>query len=333
MAIEIIEDWDSLVTADIVDNWAIGASPSIQSAGGRNGTNSLRCTTTTTSVTKTISASATKTVGFSMKVSTLPVSQGGICVLFDAGTAQCSLRLNPDGTISVYRSTNTTLTGGTSTLAIIAGAVNYIEWKVTISDSISANTCVVRVNGVEWVNVTAGQDVKATANSTVNQFRLSAASNSNYDFDDVYVTDGTTFLGDSKGVVRRPTANGTTNQFTPSAGSNYECVDDTAPDDDTTYNLSSTAGHIDLFTFPALSSTPNVIHGVKVGFAVRKDDAGEASVAAVCRSGGTNYFGSTVACGTTYTYVEHIWELNPATSTAWTQSSLEAAEFGYTRIA
>lgn len=337
MSLRLYDNFDSGVTADLADRWTVGGSPTISAGNGRNATACLRMNNTTYSLTRTLDAQATWVVGSPYKISTLQA--GTICTLLDAGTAQCALILNVDGTLSVVRGTATAVTGGTSTNAILAGTYYFIEFKVTIADSISASSCKVRVNGVDWITVATGQDMKATANATANQVRLNCASTTGNttDFDEVYICDGTgsvnnDFLGDVKTVTGRPTGAGATTAWTPSAGANWECVDDAAPDDDATYTESTTVGQVDTFAVPALTATPTAIHGVQVSFNVKKTDAGTASVAAVLRSGGTDYFGTTVALGTTYAYVTHIWETDPATGLAWTRAGVDASEPGYKYI-
>lgn len=339
MALRHIDTFDYGVTADLVDRgWAVAGGPTILAAGGRNGSASLRMTGFAMTVTRTIDAQASWVVGFSLKMANPPTTApAAICVLLDAGTVQCTLLLNTDATLSVVRSTGTALTSGTSVASLVGGATNYIEWKCTIADAIGANSCVVKVNGTTVITVATGQDTKTTTNATANQVRLGGANAAVTDMDDLYICDGTgstnnDFLGDVKAVTSLPTGAGNSTQFTPSTGSNYQNVDDTAPDDDATYNESATVGHVDTFAVAPLTATPTSIQGVAVSVNVKKTDAGTANVACSIRSGGTTYFGTTTALGTTYTYVTHIWETDPATGVAWTRAGVDASEAGYKYI-
>jgi hypothetical protein len=346
MALRYFDNFDYGVTADLADRgWTLISTPIISAGNGRNSTASLRVTPLSSiaiNITRTIDAQATWIVGFSFRTSLLPPSAAKVLAsLIDAGTVQCSLMLNVDGTLSVVRGVSTALTSGTSVTAVVATATNYVEWKCTIADSIGANTCKVRLNGSDIITVATSQDTKSTANATANQVFIgtnnAAGSSGNWDYDDLYICDGTgsvnnDFLGDVKGVTSLPAGAGNSTQFTPSAGSNYQNVDDAAPDDDTTYNESSTVGHVDSFATAPLTATPTTIHGVAVSINVKKTDAGTANVACSIRSGGTTYFGTTTALTTTYTYVTHVWETDPATGVAWTRSGVDSSEAGYKYI-
>jgi hypothetical protein len=76
----------------------------------------------------------------------------------------------------------------------------------------------------------------------------------------------------------------------------------------------------------ALSS--QTVYGVQVNAAVLKDDAGVKSVSTMVRSGSTNGDGASVGLSTSQSIISQIYELNPNTSTAWTESTVNAAEVG-----
>ena len=316
----ILQKWSTELTSTIVSNGRFGKCIRINSGSGVH-------------VSKTFDAQPTWIVGFAYRVSNFISSS--IVYFQDSGTVQCALQLNADGKLSVVRGTGTVITGATSSVLLTTNAWHYVEMKVTIADSIAANSCIVKLNGVEIINVPAGQDLKAHTTSVANQivFRGTISLNT-ADYDDIYVCDGTgtvnnDFRGDSKSIVGLPTANGSSNQFTPSTGSNYQNIDDVETDSDTTYNESATVGHIDLFPVPPLSSVLSVIHGVQVAFHAHKTDAASANVRAVLRIGGTNYFGTTTPVIDTYQYYMYIWEVNPSNGLAWTKATYESCEIGY----
>jgi hypothetical protein len=60
---------------------------------------------------------------------------------------------------------------------------------------------------------------------------------------------------------------------------------------------------------------------------------GTRQIAEVCRSGGTNYVGTTQTLGSSYLMYRQIHETDPATSAAWTQTGLNSAEFGVKVVA
>lgn len=336
MSLRFIDGFDHLALADQAQKWTTSNAASMQT--GRLGGQCVRMLNTTNTQTKTIDAQASWVVGFAFRASAF----GAFAILAfrDAGTLQSELRTNADGTLSVTRN-GTSVTGGTSTNAMSATAWNYIEMKVTIADSIAANSCKVRVNGVDWITVTTGQDLKNTANATANQILIGTITNTSgllYDYDDLYVCDGNgstnnNFLGDCRIETLYPSGAGTTTAWTASTGSNYTCVDETTSNGDTDYVETSTATNKDTYAMGDLSSTPTAIYGIQTVLAARKTDAGSRSVAAVIRSGGTDYDGTTVSLADTYTCLTEVRETNPATSAAWTASGVNAIEAGVKLIA
>lgn len=330
MTLRFIDGWDHYATADITRKWtSILGSPTVQAAG-RFGGNCLRISTASINVTKTLPAAAGWVIGFAVKLPVLAANP--LVSLLDAGSAQVELRLAADGTLAVTRAA-TALTGGASALALSTATWYYIEWKVTIADSIAANSCQVRVNGAQWINVTAGQDTKNTANATANQVRLASPASANTDFDDLYVCDSAgslnnDFVGDCRVEALFPTGAGTTTQWTPSAGANWQCVDENPPTDDTDYVESSTAGQKDTYAMGDLASVPTAIFGVQTCLLARKTDAGSRSVAAVIRSGGADYDGATVALADTYAYLLEVREQDPDGPASWTAAKVSAMEAG-----
>ena len=96
-------------------------------AAGRNGGNCMRFTGSTANFAyarKTLPASSTWVVGFALKASAFPTGATVVTLaaLLDSGSQQCGLHLASDGLLSVTRTTNVVLTGGTSSVALAAGS-------------------------------------------------------------------------------------------------------------------------------------------------------------------------------------------------------------------
>src|SRR5262249_36678260 len=156
----------------------------------------------------------------------------------------------------------------TSTSFLSAGAFNYIEVKITISDTVGVVT--VRVNGTStgWLALTS-QDTQNGGPSTITNIILGGdlvtnASNAPSHFDDVVILDTTgavnnDFLGDCRVEAIFPNGAGNYAQWTPSTGSNFQNVDENPPNDDSDYNSSSTAGQIDTFNYSNLSVTSGTV--------------------------------------------------------------------------
>jgi hypothetical protein len=192
-----------------------------------------------------------------------------------------------------------------------------------------------RVNGEVWAAYTGDTKYSSTL-ATANSIRLNGFPSAiQVWYDDFYICDATGtvnngYLGDVRVDAIYPSGVGASAQFTPTgSATNWENVDDASPDDDTSYNASETAGHIDSFTFADLTALNASILGVQANILARKDDAGTRLLRAVARVGSTNYEGADLTL--TDSYIDHrtIWNQNPATASAWTESDINAAEFGY----
>ena len=332
MSLRFTDGFDHYATADLTRKWtAAGATGTVavQAGLGRFGTgNACRIDPQGCYLQKTLDAQSTWVVGFAMMTPGLPAA-GGSAVLvqfLDSGNVQCDLRVNADGTLSVTRN-GTALTSGQSSAAVRVGAWNYIEVKVTIASSISANAVQVQLNNAVVVTVATGQNTQSTTNTTANSITRAGASVGCL-FDDVYITDGNgsvnngVFLGDSRVVALLPTGNGATDAWSVTgASANYQAVNENPPANDTSYVSSNTASQLDLYAVANLTIT-GTIRGIQTVIDTRKDDAGTHSLAAVVRIGGSNYTGATVQLGTTYQMNCEIRETNPNSSAAWTVSDI-----------
>jgi hypothetical protein len=188
----------------------------------------------------------------------------------------------------------------------------YLEIKAYIHNT--AGTCELRVNGVTEANET-GLDTQGGSLSTIDYTYLYHNTYvGDVYFDDLYICDnnGSTnndFLGDCKVETLLPNGAGASTDWTPSTGSNYQCVDDNPSNDDTDYVSETTAGDHDTYTFDDLATTSGTVYGVQHMVAARKADAGSRTLK-------------------TYDYYMDILEEDPDTSSQWTISGVNSAEFG-----
>lgn len=340
MALRLADSFDHYATADINQKWPSSAGSPTIGASGRRGTNAIRLpntSATASSVQVTFDSQPTWIVGVALNINqALHVSSAvQLCALLDAGTQQCELRINPDFTLSVTRN-GTVL--GTSVSALGTNSFNYIEFKVTIDDSSGAYD--VHVNGASVLSA-SNVDTKNTANASANIVRvgtsgITLAASSTVAVDDLYICDGTgsvnnDFLGDVRVDCYLPNGNGNSSQLTGSDGNstdNYQLVDETSQNGDSDYVQSSTVSNKDTYTFADMSHTPTSIFGTQLNMIAKKDDSGTRAICAVCRSGGTDYDGDTQVLSTSYVDYRQIREVDPDTSSAWTRTDLNSAEFG-----
>jgi hypothetical protein len=101
---------------------------------------------------------------------------------------------------------------------------HYVEFKLVISDSIPADSCVVKIDGFEVLNLPEGTDTTGLGDPNWGFSRIRLGSNVFYD--DIYVcdtvgTENNDFLGDSRVDVIRPAGDGTYSQGTPTTGTSH----------------------------------------------------------------------------------------------------------------
>ncbi len=226
-----------------------------------------------------------------------------------------------------------TLLGTTSGHVIEVNTWYYIEIKAYIHDS--AGTVEIKVDEIQRLSLTS-QDTCNGTNVYVGAVRLGVhAQNSTCGCDDLYVCDDSgsknnDFLGDVRIDVVRPNGVGAHTDFSPSAGSNYQNVDETYPDDDTTYNDSQdvAVGEQDSYAMESLDVIGSTIHGVKDQITVRKTDAGARSVKVLTRQGGSDYLGDTIILSDTFTTHARIMENNPDDAAAFVEADITSGEVG-----
>jgi len=337
MSLLLCDSFDHYATADIAKKWTtnVSASCTISASNGRHSSGSMQ-TSGGGGLLKTLSsAPASFVMGVAVSLSAFTGASRTLFSLQDASSSQCDVRINSDGTLSVTRA-GTALTSGTSVNALATGTFYFIEWKVTIADSIGASSCVVKVNGVTWITVATAQDTKATANATANQIILGPTSSvsGTWTFDDFYLCDQSgsapqnDFLGDCRIDCQFPNGDGSNSDFTCSTGStHYTLVDESTPNT-SDYVESSTVSQKDTWNFANLSAITGTIYGVQVCTAALKDDAGARSLANTVKSSSTNADGATQALSTSQLYYLDIFPTDPNTAAAWTESNFNAAEFG-----
>lgn len=338
--LRMIDSFDHYATADLTLKWtALTGSPTV-GAFGRRSTSGFRCSGTLTQngATKTLDSQATWIVGFSLNPASLPtIAAIGLVRLLDSGTLHVDVRINLAGQFVITR--NGTTIAGPSTEVASFGSHQYIEFKATIHDT--TGSVELKVNGATILTAT-NIDTRNGANSTANQIMIGHVTGGagpgagNMDYDDVYICDATggandDFLGDVRVDCFLPNANGNSSDLVGSDSNsvdNYLLVDETDPDDDTTYVQSDVVGDHDSYGYPNLSHTPSEIFGVQVNMFAKKDDAGARSIQSVTRSNGADYNGAAQGLSTSYVIYREVLEEDPDTSAAWTESGFNAAEFG-----
>jgi len=330
MALLFIDGFDHYASADALKKWTSG-SCSINTTSGRRGGGCLIVSNGASQyLIKNIGSSkSTLIFGAACKYDNTAGSDLDIIRLRDSSTTQIGLALDPLNRLKVFRGGVGGTLLGTSSLSLQNG-FNYIEFKVVFSNTGSYE---LRVNGTTWLTGTS-VDTTSSANNNADNLLLGTSSGNwlvQY-YDDLYLCDDTgatnnNFLGDCRIDSLMPNADGTYQQWSPTpGGTHYTTVDETAPNS-TDYVESSTIGNRDTYGFQDMT-TNGVIYGVQTSIAALKNDAGSRSIKSVVKSSATVANGATQALNTTQNYYSDVFATDPNTSTAWTQSGVNNAEFG-----
>lgn len=203
----------------------------------------------------------------------------------------------------------------------------YLECKVTVGNSAAYE---VRLNGSSILSGTA--DTQQQSTTTITLIGFGGLNIGGAGTDDWYLCDtsgslNNDFLGDVKSIPYLPDADQAAG-WTPSTGAtNFGVVDENPPNDDTDYVSAASAGLIDRYTHADVASDQGV-KAVTHAMKRRKTDAGVTQLRSNCRSGGSNFTGTTITVPDAYAYHRQVWETDPNTSAAWTVSNLNSAAFG-----
>lgn len=258
-------------------------------------------------------------------------------VINQNGADENRFRITSTGAIKIVNPLSSVL-GTSADGVIVKDTWHYIEIKHAIKSSISANDCIIKVDGVEVINLPAGTDTNYFGLEMINCIELISNSSIGNDhfYDDFicYDTSGSSW-NDFKGPryisTLKPNGNGNSSDWTRLSGSNnYEMLDDDEYDDDTTYVYASTVNNKDLYTFTNLDASVANIDAVIANIIGKKSSGNNfRTVVPVTRIGSTDYdHAYPVTLETDYLSNQKVWVTSPATAAAWTPSEINDAEFG-----
>jgi hypothetical protein len=138
---------------------------------------------------KTLSANYSRLIGGVRFASNLVGGFAAGVGFGDAGAVQCTITINPAGTISLRNGLATSATIlATSGTSVSANSTHYLEWDITFGNSAAYQ---VWLDGVSLFSGTG--DTTTTANNTANQFILAASVTATITmtYDDLYLFDST----------------------------------------------------------------------------------------------------------------------------------------------
>ena len=349
MALLAIDSFDHFSTAQrAYKGWTFasaGASAGDEGctigAFGRNSTNGVRCRNgavsgvsgpATLGVSNTSGATAGLGVGF--RINTAVPSTDFVLFSFKRGsTPLITVTCSATGTLSVRRGDRTDTILATSVSTVTHSTYYFAELKVVLNDS--TGTYELKIDGATFASG-SGADTLVSGAATWDGVTLGSPNvgvNLSIDFDDLHVYDGSggsndDFMGDHRIVcVVASSGNGGNTDWSPSTGSDHGALVDENPANTTDYNRGSSAGQRDTYNFAALgvSGTVKAVQAVNL---LSAEVAGVRSVGAVVRQSSTNYDSTGQSIGSDWLYYKQLHLADPSTSTAWTTSGVDSAEFG-----
>lgn len=336
MAMIFMDSFAHYAAAQIGQKWTAGGG----SIGtGRGGGKSLVNPTVRKTFTGTYSEFV---IGFAVNPQNWVTGSGvGLMKVADGAVDQITLQGLPSGKIELKRGSHSGTLLATSASACPFGSWTYVVIAVKIHGS--TGTARMTFNGTQQFSIT-GQNTQNSGAAQWDNFRYEQSGSSNlFSIADLYVKGGTGWangdmLGDIRVVALKPRADSLIaahSQWAPFPASpvtHYDKADEVQVNDDTDYL--STANVTDLETF-LMETAPTVAtyHAVQLNLMARASDAiavRNLKHAVNVASTGLDYFGSQTdgLPSGSYQDMRYIWELNPATSVAWTGPIINVAEWG-----
>lgn len=252
---------------------------------------------------------------------------------------QCFLSIHPTTHKLEVRNGNLALLG-TGSHVIQYNTWYQIEWKIKVTNSTSAGECILKIDGIEDINL-VGVDTQFRATNLVDLIVMGTSSAStDIQFDDFYVLDTIgTYANDFIGPFvhiecLEPNGNGNSNDFVGSDANsvdNYLHVDEIASDEDTSYVESSTIGHKDSYTFDNLAGSVDSIMAIQTMTCHKKvSGAGARTAKHFIRRSAADYEGPTTYTLSDGTYKNDIelWVEDPSTAAQWIEADVNALEAG-----
>ncbi len=256
--------------------------------------------------------------------------------LFREAVGHITLELQATGAIKINYGTAQSATSSTG--LITADIYHHIEIEARVADA--GGRYIVKLDGTT-ILTNLSVDTQNAGKSGIDRVVFGdTGGHTDYKFDDVYICDSlgpppqNTFLGDAQLDAVLADGDGVQTEFTTtfpaSPTTHYTKVDENPATGDTDYNESAVVGHRDLFNFAALPTVgggSNVM-SVKAIALTKKTDAGTRSIRLITRPTSTNFNGADRALQTDYHYKSFTWDANPQTNNQWTDTLINAAQFG-----
>lgn len=239
--------------------------------------------------------------------------------ILNGGSLQLRLEVDDQNTINLIQNLTQIATG---TTVLADDTWYYIELKCHIN-SATSGSYEIKIDGVTEVSASG---VKTGTYDYANVVKFGPSDGG---FDDIYIKTGDpadTFVGPCKVRVAFPTSDGTITDWTTSSGTTHYDLVDEKPPGLTDYTYSDTLNEQERFGLSVPGSDP--ILGAMLCAVTRLDLPGVVELQALVDSNSTlSTYDQAIGTEEWFT-TTHLVELNPDTTTAWTPTTINAAEWG-----
>jgi hypothetical protein len=147
-------------------------------------------------------------------------------------------------------------------------------------------------------------------------------------FDDLYVIDEATRLGERRIETLRPNGDIAGNDFIPNTGDTGFGVLDDPTVSAADFVSASTQGNRALYNFTNLSTVPDKIDAIQLNVWAAKTDSATRQISTLVKSGAVETAGSDTNLPSSHLNVYRIENKNPANNGAWTPGAVNAIQAG-----
>lgn len=297
----------------------------INATGSRWGTKAFRLDTA--NVTKQFSVSTVQgcaNLAFLTTSITIAPTVALMSIL-STGVAQFSICANASGGLELRRGSGSgTLLAQSVTGKIATSTFYFLEvmWECDAA----VGKVKVYLNG-ELIFDLTGINNRGATTTDCNQIQLLAGGSHQRYFCDIYVTDAFVRVGERKFETVTVTADTATAAWLANAGSAWDAVNDSTPDNDTTYIYASIVGNRSMFQLADLSENPVTIDLVKFNIIAAKDDAATRGLKIVASDGTNEYLSPEVFMNTTYGAFS-FYSATAPDGGGWTKAKVDAVTAG-----
>lgn len=350
--------WELQSTASGVELEDIGTAPAIETTIVRSGAAAMRANASAESHFGLYS-SGTSVIFLQsyVRFETFPSVTLTFLRLRNGTSAKIGIKCTAAGVLQLFNEEDSTQIGSDSS-AISTGTWYRIalgcDPTTLSSTSVEARAYVDTAGASTFWNPSGTANLAAVPNTFYIGAAVSGGVTVDIVYDDFVINDNSgsfqnTWPPENKIIILRPNGNGDNSQWTGSDGNstdNYLLVDETPPDDVTTYVASNTLDQIDDYNLdatPAALGSGDTINCVQVGwraaasaatstdpdFVVRiKSDTGATVEESSAVDMSTTTYTTNALFGAVKGYALTLYDLPGGSTTAWTKATLDTAQIG-----